>query len=93
MKQERDAKYYDLEGLMMDEEGQMNAFGEEVNYWVQEGFAALENDDYEYYKETQKIREEAEERQKAAEAKYDATNAKFQVEKAAKEGRDLEEAT
>lgn len=93
MKQERDAKYYDLEGLMMDEEGQMNAFQDEVNYWVQEGYTALENDDYEFFKETQKFRDEAEERRVAAETKYEATNAKFQVEKAAKESRDMEEAT
>merc|ERR1712232_1090029 len=68
-------------------------FQDEANYWIQEGFHALENDDYEYYKETQKFREEAEERGRAAQTKFDATNAKFQVEKAAKESRDMEEAT
>lgn len=91
MKQERDAKYYDLEGLRMDEEGQMNAFADEVNYWVQEGYNALENDDYEYFKETQNFRDEAEERRKAAQTKFEATDAKFQVEKAAKDQRDLDE--
>lgn len=93
MKQERDAKYYDLEGLKMDEEAQMQNFQHEVDYWFQEGLNAIENEDYEYFKETQKFRDEAEERRAAAQAKFEATDAKFQVEKAAKESRDMEEAT
>jgi len=93
MKQERDAKYYDLEALRMDEQGQMESFQHEVDYWVQEGYAAIENEDYEYFKETQKFKDEAEQRRAAAQTKFEATDAKFQVEKAAKESRDMEEAT
>jgi len=51
MKQERDNKFYDLEGLKFDEEAQVQAFQDEADWWYYEGLWALENDDYEYFKE------------------------------------------
>lgn len=58
-KQKRDEAYYDLEGLMLDEEGQLNGLIADVDYWDNERLVALGNDDMELYKEFQGYFEEA----------------------------------
>jgi hypothetical protein len=90
-KQARDEKFYDLEGLMFDEEGQLNAFKSDAMYWYDEGLTALMNDDFQYFKETEEWRKEAEKKVETAQAKYDATEALYQIEKAAKEQREFDE--
>lgn len=45
-KQARDEKFYDLEGLMFDEEGQLDAFKADSLYWYDEGLNALMQDDF-----------------------------------------------
>lgn len=90
-KQARDEKFYDLEGLMFDEEGQLNAFKSDAMYWYDEGLNALMNDDFQYFKETEEWRKEAEKKVETAQAKYDATEALYQIEKAAKEQREFDE--
>lgn len=93
MKQERDNKFYDLEGLKFDEEAQVQAFQDEADWWYYQGLEALENDDYEYFKEANAQRDEIMKSLDTAQSKLDTTIAQFEVEKAAKEARDLEEAT
>lgn len=93
MKQERDALFYDLEGLKMDEEAQVQAFQDEADWWYHEGLWALENDDYEYFKEANAYRDDILKQMETAQAKLETTEAKFEVERAAKDARELEEAT
>lgn len=91
-KQERDAAFYDLEGLKMDEEGQRDAFQGDVDFWKGEILIAIANDDDTYFLEANKFREEALKNVEKAQAKLDATAALFEVEKAGKEQRDRDEA-
>lgn len=93
MKQERDATYYDLEGLMMDEEHQVQAMQDELDWWYNEGLWALENDDFQYFKEANEYQEDIQKNLDKARSKYEATRALFEVERAAKEQRELEEGT
>lgn len=48
-------------------------------------------DDFQYFKETEVFRLEAESRVESAQAKYDATETLYEIEKAAKEKRDFDE--
>jgi hypothetical protein len=91
-KQERDAAFFDLEGLKMDEEGQRDAFQGDVDFWKGEILIAIANDDDTYFLEANKFREEALKNVEKAQAKLDATEALFEVEKAGKEKRDFDEA-
>lgn len=92
MKQERDAAFYDLEGLKMDEEGQRDAFQGDVDFWKGEVLIAIANDDDEYFLEANKFREEALKNVEKAQAKLDATAALYEVERAGKEQRDRDQA-
>jgi len=65
-KEERDAAYYDLEGLMLDEEAQLNNLKEEAKYWEEERYFALEMDDINYFEEAQANFDKAQERIKTA---------------------------
>lgn len=90
-KEERDAAYYDLEGLMLDEEAQLNNLKEEAKYWEEERYFALEMDDINYFEEAQANFDKAQERIKTAQTKFDATAASFEIEKQIKEQREFQE--
>lgn len=77
---------------MKDEQNhQVEAFIDEANFWKEERFVALENDDIEAFNEFEKFYQEALKNVEKADLKYQATVAKFEIEKAAKEGRELAE--
>lgn len=65
---------------------------EEANFWKEERFTALENDDIDQFNEFEKFYQEALKNVEKADLKLQATIAKFEIEKAGKEGRDLAEA-
>jgi hypothetical protein len=48
-------------------------------------------DDFQYFKETEEYRVEAEKKVESAQAKFDATEALYNIEKAAKEQREFDE--
>ena len=52
-KQIRNDAFYDLEGLMYDQEGQLMGLQGDVDYWKNERYVALENDDFTLYEEFQ----------------------------------------
>lgn len=56
-----------------------------------ESLYALERDDFEFFKEATAKKEEIEVSLEKAQAKYEATRALYEVERIAKEARDLDE--
>jgi ElaB/YqjD/DUF883 family membrane-anchored ribosome-binding protein len=89
IQEEGDKAFYDLEGLNMDKEGQVAGIQSDVDYWQSEMFRVLEEGDYDAFTEFEGFRKEAEKQLKTAQAKLDKTNVDFEVERAAKEARDL----
>lgn len=77
----------------MDEEGQRDAFQEDVNFWKGEMLIAIANGDDDYFLEANKAREEAYKNVEKAQTKLDTTTAAFEVERALKETRDRDEET
>jgi hypothetical protein len=63
---------------------------DEADFWYRESLRALENDDFEYFKEANSFKEEIEKILDSMQAKYEATQALFEVERIQKEARDLE---
>ena len=91
IKQEGDEAFYDLEGLLLDQQYQVEAFQDEANYWKHERFNALANDDIDQFNEFEEYYQAALANVEKAQAKYETTDAKYQIEKAAKETRDRDE--
>lgn len=91
IKQERDSKFYDLEGLKMDQEFQVQGLQGDVDYWQSEMFRVLEEGDYEAFTEFENYRKEAEKQLKSAQSKLDKTEVDFEVERVAKDARELDE--
>lgn len=89
IQEEGDKAFFDLEGLKMDQEGQVAGIQSDVDYWQSEMFRVLEEGDYDAFTEFEGFRKEAEKQLKTAQAKLDKTNVDFEVERAAKEARDL----
>lgn len=90
-KEKGDAAYWDLEGLKMDQEGQVQGLQGEVDYWQGEMFRVLEEGDYDAFVEFHGYKAEADKKLQTAQAKLDKTVVDFEVEKAAKEKRDRDE--
>lgn len=76
---------------MYDQEGQLGGLQGDVDYWKNERYVALENDDFGLYEEFQGFFEEAERKRDEMQAKYEATVAKFEIEKVIKEQREFDE--
>jgi len=53
LKTERDAAFYDLESLLLDQQGDLAGAKEAARYWEQERYAALEMEDIELFEEFQ----------------------------------------
>lgn len=53
MKTERDAAFYDLESLLLDQQGDLAGAKEAAKYWETERYAALEMEDIELFEEFQ----------------------------------------
>jgi hypothetical protein len=76
---------------MYDQEGQLSGLQGDVDYWKNERYVALENDDFTLYEEFQGYFEEAEKKRDDMKAKYEATALKFEAEKVIKEKREFDE--
>lgn len=92
MKQERDNAFYDLEGLKMDQEGQLEGLKADAEFWEGEKLIAILNNDMELFNEYEKSFQEAQKGYLAMEQKLQGTIALYEVEKAGKEQRDMDEA-
>lgn len=51
LKEERDKKYYDLEAVKLDEEGQVQVLTEQYNEWIQMRNRAANNTDDDEFRE------------------------------------------
>lgn len=76
---------------MYDQEGQLGGLQGDVDYWKTERYVALEEDNLELYEEFQGYYEEAVKKRDEMKTKYDATVAKYEIERVLKEQREFDE--
>jgi len=74
MKQERDEAFYDLDGLLNEQKGDLQAAVDEAAYWETERYVALEAEDIDWFNEMQASWENAKANVAKVQAKVDATD-------------------
>lgn len=92
LKQERDAKFTELEGVKADEEAQVNDLQEQYNEWIRMRNQASNNATDDEFAEFHKRAGEVKKQIDAAQVRLEATVAKFEIEKDLKTTRDNDEA-
>lgn len=77
----------------MDQEQQLNDLNNDALFWEEEKLKAILDDDIELFNEYDKQYNETLKSLNSMQTKFEATVASFEVEKLAKESREMEEAT